>query len=345
LGVAAQYVWSGRYIDAPICRDRDVAAAGDLGKSGSGLDQRLYYTTDANMNVTALLDTGGDAVERYVYDPYGNVTIYDDDWSDTRSASSYDNAILYCGYYQDSETGLYHVRHRSYHPTLGRWLQRDPAEYGDGASLYAAYFAIHGFTDPLGLWLDPMQPPNTEFPEAPQEGYLDDAPHFVAYGLRWAYGGGKALIDRGGPWSEYMKRQSAVREYARRAMKRAAQAAWDYGNSGPEPYRRHNSNLHISRLPFQALTIGRVDYAINGNSYVYRSQCFVRLEGNRHHIWDIADAHWQKRDYPLLLLHWVGKPFGMYKWFKVDIQWESADVTFEVSDGEVGQGQGGWPFG
>ena len=131
-----QYVWSRRYIDAPVLRDRDVEAGGDLGKSGSGLDQRLYYTTDANMNVTALLDTAGDAVERYSCDPYGRVTIYDDDWSDTRSASSYDNAILYCGYFFDNETGLYHVRHRSYHPALGRWMQRDPIGYVDGMGLY-----------------------------------------------------------------------------------------------------------------------------------------------------------------------------------------------------------------
>jgi len=33
------------------------------------------------MNVTTLVDTGADAVERYVYDAYGEVTIYDDDWS------------------------------------------------------------------------------------------------------------------------------------------------------------------------------------------------------------------------------------------------------------------------
>ena len=125
-----QYVWSERYIDAPVLRDRDAdedAQTGDLGVTDSGLEERLYYTTDANMNVTALLDTGGDAVERYVYNPYGEVTIYDDDWSDTRSSSSYANAILYCGYYHDTETGLYHVRHRMYHPRLGRWAQRDPA--------------------------------------------------------------------------------------------------------------------------------------------------------------------------------------------------------------------------
>lgn len=57
-----QYVWSPRYIDAPILRDRDNATGGDLGKTSSGLDERLYYLTDAQMNVTTLVDTGGDAV-------------------------------------------------------------------------------------------------------------------------------------------------------------------------------------------------------------------------------------------------------------------------------------------
>ena len=101
-----------------------------------GSDERLYYLTDANMNVTCLVDDAGDAVERYVYDPYGKVTIYDDDWSETRSASSYDNSILYCGYYRDAETGLFSVRNRVYIPALG-WVQREPGGmYRDGMSLY-----------------------------------------------------------------------------------------------------------------------------------------------------------------------------------------------------------------
>ena len=151
-----QFVWSARYVDALVCRDRDADAdsgTGDLGVTDSGLDERLYYTTDANMNVTALLDTAGDAVERYLYDPYGNVTVLDADFSaDADGKSDYANAILYCGYFFDSETGLYHVRHRMYHLTLGRWLQRDPAGYGDGMSLYE-YSGTRPTvaTDPMGL--------------------------------------------------------------------------------------------------------------------------------------------------------------------------------------------------
>jgi len=101
------------------------------------------------MNVTCLADTGGDAVERYVYDPYGKVTILNGangvdkdgavtEWTEDgdQTASDVDNAILYCGYYHDWETGLYHVRNRMYHPNLGCWLQRDPLGYVDGMSLY-----------------------------------------------------------------------------------------------------------------------------------------------------------------------------------------------------------------
>ena len=90
------------------------------------------------MNVTALIDgmpgsqTFRDVLERYRYDPYGHVTVMDGSWN-SRSASSYDNHVLFAGYYRDSETGLWQgacpersrrVRNRMYHPRLGAWLQR-----------------------------------------------------------------------------------------------------------------------------------------------------------------------------------------------------------------------------
>ena len=149
-----QYVWSARYIDAPVLRDRDAdddSETGHLGKTDSGLDQRLYYLTDANMNVTCLTDENGDAVERYHYSPYGEVTFMDGSWG-SRSSSSYDNNVLYCGYYRDAETGLYSVRNRFYHAPLGRWLQRDPLAYVDGMSLYEYCAGMSvSVVDPSGL--------------------------------------------------------------------------------------------------------------------------------------------------------------------------------------------------
>ncbi len=124
------FVWSGRYIDALVRRDANTDTD-DLCDDGT-----LYALSDANQNVTALVEPDGDVAERYEYDPYGNVTIYDDDWSETRSESAYANTILFAGYWRDSETGLYHVRNRMYHVRLGLWLQRDPQGYVDGMSLY-----------------------------------------------------------------------------------------------------------------------------------------------------------------------------------------------------------------
>jgi len=89
------------------------------------------------MNVTCLVDTGGDALERYIYDAYGTPTVLDADWSaDADNVSDYMNNILFAGYCYDWETGLYHVRLRPYHAPLGRWLVRDPLGYFDGMSLY-----------------------------------------------------------------------------------------------------------------------------------------------------------------------------------------------------------------
>ena len=101
-----QYIWGLRYIDDLILRDRDTESGGDLGFTGSALDERLYALQDANWNVGALTDTSGNVVERYVYDPYGNVTIYNADWSSTRSTSNYANTTLYTGRELDAETGL-----------------------------------------------------------------------------------------------------------------------------------------------------------------------------------------------------------------------------------------------
>ncbi|MCY2929466.1 MAG: RHS repeat-associated core domain-containing protein [Planctomycetota bacterium] len=159
-----QYVWSPRYIDAPILRDRDKDAGGDLSFTGSGLDERLYYLTDANMNVTALVDnTSGTVVERCVYDPYGNAKFYDGSWGSASDTSAKANEILFCGYHYDPDTGLYHVRHRVYHPGLGRWLQRDPIGYRDGMSLYQyVRSAPLGMVDPQGLGVAETNPISNE---------------------------------------------------------------------------------------------------------------------------------------------------------------------------------------
>ena len=86
----------------------------------------------ANHNVTALVGYNSElyewqVVERYVYDPYGKTTVYDDNWSNPTSPTT--DGPLYCGYWFDAETGLYQVRNRYYNSILATFISRDPLMY------------------------------------------------------------------------------------------------------------------------------------------------------------------------------------------------------------------------
>jgi len=144
-----QYVWGMRYVHAPVLRDEDTDADGDCTDDGGS--QRLYYSQDANFNVTALVEPDGDVAERVVYDPYGQPTFYDGAWANPSSSSAYANEILFTGHRLDPETGLYYCLARHYHPALGRWLQRDPVGYRDGMGLYTYAMSSPGlYVDPTG---------------------------------------------------------------------------------------------------------------------------------------------------------------------------------------------------
>jgi len=167
-----QYVWSLRYIDAAVLRDENT----DPETDDLCDDDRLYYCNDVNMNVMALVDDSGAVQERYVYNAYGEVTIYDNDWSDEVDWDDGEhNEILYCGYRWEQKSGLYHVRYRMYHPTLGRWLQRDPLAYVDGMNLqlYVGNAPL-GAVDPWGA--DDKQLSNEQIAELIYDAKFGDIP-------------------------------------------------------------------------------------------------------------------------------------------------------------------------
>ena len=173
-----QWLWDIRYIDAPVLRWRSVSGT---------LDEVLYVCNDANMNVTALIDPAtGEVVERYVYDAYGKATFYDDSWNAVSWEDSKQNNVLYCGYRFDPETGLYQVRRRYYHPTLGRWVTRDPRGYVGRASLYDYGASTPATsTDPAGAEpVRPMQPATGRMnPMSPSIPPVDKIPNGPPYGL------------------------------------------------------------------------------------------------------------------------------------------------------------------
>ena len=142
-------MWGVRYMDDLVLRDRDVAAGGDLGVTGSGLDERFYAMQDPNWNVLAIANVSGTVQERYRYTAYGTPTFLTGAFG-SRANTSYAWDALYTGRQLDAETGLYQYRNRFYHAELGRFVNRDPVESDVNQYRYVLDNPLL-FTDPDGL--------------------------------------------------------------------------------------------------------------------------------------------------------------------------------------------------
>ena len=149
--VTSQTVWSAAYINAPILQD--TYNAGVIQPNS-----RLYFTQDANWDTTAVVGynatTGTwQVVQRYVYSPYGTITILNADWSATPTGTAPIVNNLYQGMTLDPVTGLYYERARWYSPSLGVWVSQDPAGYINGANTYQFVMSNPaGRADAEGLW-------------------------------------------------------------------------------------------------------------------------------------------------------------------------------------------------
>ncbi len=132
--MSSQMVWSAAYINAPVLLD---TYTGGVIQPNS----RLYFTQDANWDTTAVVgydaSTGTwNVVQRYVYSPYGNMTILNPDFTTAPAGTVPMVNNLYQGMAGDPVTGLYYERARWYSPSLGTWISQDPAGYINGADTY-----------------------------------------------------------------------------------------------------------------------------------------------------------------------------------------------------------------
>lgn len=190
LTTAYQNVWSPRYIDAMILRDKLDTSGGVPG--AIQLPDRLLYTCDANFNVTGLLkQVNGtwQVVERYLYDAYGKTTFLDRDWAPTvvpgyadGTASAFSNSTLYTGRYRDLETLLFYYRFRYYDVTLSRFIGRDPIGYRGGLSLYC-YVGNSPvlYVDPFALYEPPVLPARERSPLYPGYQGIESMAEQVRY--------------------------------------------------------------------------------------------------------------------------------------------------------------------
>ena len=88
-----------------------------------------FYIVDGNKNVRSMVDSSGNEVASYDYNPFGVIVSKSGAYADTnmyRFSSEYYNPIL-----KSSDYGL-----RDYKFVLGRWLTRDPIGERGGHNLY-----------------------------------------------------------------------------------------------------------------------------------------------------------------------------------------------------------------
>ena len=90
-----------------------------------------YYVLNAQGDVVGLLNSSGELVVEYKYDPWGKLleTIIGVDETDSKYAAYNNmglrNPLRYRGYIYDRETGFYYLNSRYYNPEVGRFLNAD----------------------------------------------------------------------------------------------------------------------------------------------------------------------------------------------------------------------------
>jgi len=105
-----------------------------------------YYHYDGLGSIVALTDGSQNLVNKYAYDPFGEVL---------KSTEGTPNPFRYAGRYgvMDEGNGMLYMRARYYDPAIGRFINKDPIGYFGGLNLYtyAANNPIR-YTDINGLY-------------------------------------------------------------------------------------------------------------------------------------------------------------------------------------------------
>ncbi len=85
-----------------------------------------FFRRTVQGDIIAILNTSGEVVVTYEYDPWGNILSTGGSMAATLGAA---NPFRYRGYYYDNESGFYYLQSRYYDPATGRFLNADDTAY------------------------------------------------------------------------------------------------------------------------------------------------------------------------------------------------------------------------
>ena len=114
-----------------------------------------YYVLNAQGDVVGLLNSSGELVVEYKYDPWGKLleTIIGVDETDSKYAAYNNmglrNPLRYRGYIYDRDTGLYYLQSRYYDPAIGRFINADGFVTTDVLGLLSSNMFVYCENNPI----------------------------------------------------------------------------------------------------------------------------------------------------------------------------------------------------
>ena len=159
-GVVTQYHYDGDSIDVLYETDGNgqvirqyIYSDDNIRLAMKSRNQTLYYHYNGHGDVVALTDDSQEVVATYSYDAWGNVLS-----STAKTELAKSNPYGYAGYTYDTETQLYYLMARYYHPAQGVFLSLDPdpGDEDDPLTMNGYAYADNNpvmNVDPDGHWI------------------------------------------------------------------------------------------------------------------------------------------------------------------------------------------------
>ena len=120
-------------------------------------DAAYYYVKNLQGDIIGILNQAGEQITRYDYNAWGSPDMYDgQDFGEVGEA----NPLRYRGYYFDTETYMYYLNSRYYHPEYHRFISADSVLGINKDILSYNLFAYCSnnpviFSDPSGMKMEP----------------------------------------------------------------------------------------------------------------------------------------------------------------------------------------------
>lgn len=144
-GTITKYVYDKDKVVLELDASNNVTARNTVGSNIISRiinGQTLYYLYNAHGDVVDLIDSNGNVLGTYYYDPFGNIVM---------QSGNVDNPYTYAGYQYDKETGLYYLMSRMYSPQIARFMQED-SFMGDTEDPLSLNLYTYCHNEPLMYW-------------------------------------------------------------------------------------------------------------------------------------------------------------------------------------------------